>query len=141
MEEVRGFTVLEGSGGQLPTRATRKSAGYDFYLTEDLWLSADPEAVAIVPTGVNVFMPDDEVFLLFIRSSLSAKGIFLANGVGVIDSDYYPNEIKLMVRNLSGEEIVINKGDRVMQGIFTSFYVGNDQPIAERKGGIGSTGA
>lgn len=136
--ELKFVTLTEDA--ILPTRATKSSAGYDFYLLDDVWLSADPEAVAMIPTGIAAQMEEGTVLLLFIRSSLGAKGLTLANGVGVIDPDYYPNEIKLMIRNLSGEEIVLDKGSRVMQGIFMEFKVGSDIPLAYRDGGIGSTG-
>lgn len=136
----RGFKVLYPNA-KVPERATKKSAGYDFYLPEDLWLSADPESVAVVSTGMTVHMQDNEVFQLYLRSSLAKKGLFLANGVGIIDADYYPNEIKVLIRNFSGEEIVLNKGDRIVQGIFTEYKVSDDVPSEDRVGGFGSTGS
>ena len=107
---------------------------------DDAWISADPEAIAEIPTGITCFMPDNEGLILTLRSSLSKKGLMLANGVGVIDADYNPNEIKLLLRNFSGEEIVLDKGSRVMQGIFIKFQVSDDEPRTERTGGLGSTG-
>lgn len=65
---------------------------------------------------------------------------------GVIDSDYYGNEendgeIGFTFYNLSNESVVIEKGEKLGQGIFQKFYITeDDEATGERKGGFGSTG-
>lgn len=85
---------------------------------------------------------------LYNRSSnAKKKGIFLANGVGIVDADYYGNidndgEIGFMFYNFTNEDTVIEAGDKLGQGIFEKYYtVTNEEEItAERAGGFGSTG-
>jgi dUTP pyrophosphatase len=67
-----------------------------------------------VPTGLHLEIPVGYVGLLFLRSGAAKEGLSLANGVGVIDSDYR-GEVGVMVYNRSKEDIVINNGDRLAQ--------------------------
>jgi dUTP pyrophosphatase len=70
----------------------------------------------------------------------------LANTQGWIDGDYYGNptndgNIGIFLKNISNEELIIHKGDRIAQGAFFNFLTAdNDNVTAERKGGFGSTG-
>ena len=129
----------------LPQRATSKSAGYDLASTEKITIK--PGEIKLVPTGLKVLMPKDEVLLIFPRSSLAIKkGLMMSNGVGVIDADYYyaqnDGHISIPLYNIKNEEVVIEKGERIAQGIFTKYFkVNNDQPLTKtRNGGFGSTG-
>ena len=73
---------------KLPKRATRGSAGYDFYLPFSLQLK--PGESFKVPTGIRVEMKEDWVLKLYPRSGLGFKfRLQLNNTGGVIDSDYY----------------------------------------------------
>ena len=73
--------------GILPERKTKHSAGYDFAVVEGGVIP--PHTAQIFNTGIKVCMEDDEVLLIFIRSSTGIKrGITLANGTGVIDAKY-----------------------------------------------------
>ncbi|MDY2914023.1 MAG: dUTP diphosphatase [Candidatus Enteromonas sp.] len=141
-EIAKGF---EGAGVELPKRATSSSAGYDIRSLEDVVIL--PGATALISTGVKAKMPKNEVLLVFIRSSLGIKkGLALANGVGVIDADYYGNpsndgEIKIGIRNQGTEEVRIVKGDRIAQGIFLPYCVtDDDEANSSREGGFGSSG-
>jgi len=78
-----------------PVRKTTGSAGLDLRVTEDLFLKAGE--VVLARTGVRVAIPEGYVGLVVIRSGVSLNGIELANGIGVIDSDYR-GEIKLPLR-------------------------------------------
>lgn len=130
----------------LPTRKTRKSAGYDFYLPCDVHLK--PRSTSkIIPTNVKAAMPEDEVLLLFIRSSIGIKkNIVLANGTGIIDADYYSNpdndgNIGIALQNNSDDHVYLKKGERIMQGVFVKYGVcDSDECENERTGGFGSTG-
>lgn len=92
-------------------------------------------------------MPDSEYLELVSRSSNPLKRfLLLANGVGVIDRDYYNNEnneghIMFQFLNFGYEDVVIEKGERIGQGIFKPFLLADDDQVeAERTGGFGSSG-
>lgn len=130
---------------KLPQRATRGSAGYDFYAPFAFSLS--PGETIKIPTGVRVKMEDNWVLKLYPRSGLGFKyRLQLNNTVGIIDSDYFfsDNEghIFAKITNDTNEkkEIVINKHDGFMQGIFLEYGITVDDDVQDiRNGGFGST--
>lgn len=125
----------------IPQRATRGSAGYDISASETVTIQ--PNEIKLVPTGLAIKMYGDEFLMLVDRSSNPMKrGIRLANSVGIIDKDYYPNEFMGMFQNITDKPVTIEKGQRIMQGIFTDYFItDNDKPMSEtRNGGFGSTG-
>mgnify|MGYP001163268685 CR=1 FL=1 len=130
---------------QLPQRATQHSAGYDFY-SPDRFIIA-PQQIVHIYTDVKVKCNSDEMLLIFIRSSVGIKlNCMLCNCVGVIDSDYYNNpdndgNIIIPLFNYGHKTVYIKEGDRLAQGIFTSYYISdNDMNIfTKRLGGVGST--
>lgn len=129
----------------LPIRATEGSAGYDFYLLEDIVLL--PEEKKLIWTDIKVQMPKDLVFEIIMRSSYGIKkDIMLKNIIGKIDSDYYGNEnndgnIGICLYNYGKETQILKKYETFCQGTFFKYYiVDNDSPAnIERIGGIGST--
>lgn len=131
------------SNGVLPERKTKHSAGYDLAVVEGGVIP--PHSTKIFNTGIKACMEDDEVLLIFVRSSIGIKrGITLANGTGVIDSDYYNNEdneghIMLALYNNTDEDVTIDDGEYVAQGVFVNYLCTGDTVVKERKGGIGST--
>ena len=135
MERKRGFEIakgFEGKGINLPLRNTKFAAGYDFEAAEDTIIKPGFEKPTLVKTGIKAYMMDDEVLKLYNRSSNpKKKKIILANSVGIVDKDYYGNE-----------EITINKGDRIGQGVFQKYLVidNEEEILNERNGGFGSTG-
>lgn len=146
----RGFEFARGweqCGLTLPQRATSAAAAYDIAAAEDTKVPVFRPGVAptLIPTGLKVYMQPDELLLLVNRSSGAGKGIIMANGVGVIDADYYGNpendgHFKILVFNCSDHELTIKKGDRIAQAIFQKLLLtDNDQPGGKRQGGIGST--
>ena len=151
MERVRGFEIAKGYEScniNLPIRKTKYSAGYDVEALEDVVVPAFKEGQkpTLVKTGIKVYMPNDEYLMLCNRSSNpKKKGLVLANGIGVIDSDYYNNEendghIMFAFLNIKDEDIEIKKGDCIGQALFQKFYiVDDDNAEGERKGGFGST--
>ncbi|MBQ7257942.1 MAG: dUTP diphosphatase [Abditibacteriota bacterium] len=122
------------------------------FLTDHNFMSSDNgEAKTAKPkllwTGIKAYMLEDEYLGLYNRSSNPKKlGLILANGVGVVDSDYYNNpdnegEIGFAFYNIFPWTIKIKKGDKLGQGIFTKFLkADNDDATQEREGGFGSTG-
>ena len=100
----------------------------------------------LVPTGIKCEMPEDMYLELSVRSSCPLKHwLLLANGVGIIDADYYNNpdnegHIFFQIINLSPFDIVLHKGDTIGQGVFHKYQtVDEDAAEGERTGGFGST--
>ena len=129
----------------LPMRSTKNSAGYDFFALQDYIIK--PNDIIKIPLGVKVYMQDDEVLLLVIRSSMGFKyNVRLTNQVGIIDSDYYNNadnegHMWLCLQNEGTSDFIIKKGDKILQGIFIKYLtVDNEKNIENiRIAGIGST--
>ncbi len=142
---TRGFERISGAEDvQLPRRSTSKSAGYDFFNTEDVTIA--PGSQVIIHTGIKVYMQDDEALFIYPRSSIGIKkGLMLKNTTGIIDPDYYNNEknegeIMICLYNISDHPVHLEKGEKIAQGIFQKFFLADDIEKEERKGGIGSTG-
>lgn len=128
----------------LPQRGTKFSAGYDF--TSPFTRTFCKGDSIIIPTGIRCSMNNDWVLMLYPRSGLGFKyHIGLANTVGVIDSDYFysDNEGHIMVKldNNGNDNILIHKGDKFVQGVFTQYGITWDDDVeTSRNGGLGSTG-
>lgn len=127
---------------KLPQRATKVSAGYDFYSPFDLEL--DNEYITL-PTGIRWVCDDPNyVLLLLPRSGLGFKyGVQLRNTVGVIDADYAnaENYGHIMAKIAAEETCDINRGQGFMQGIIVPFAAIDDEEeiTRTRTGGFGST--
>lgn len=135
---TRGFKKLN-ENATIPERATKHSAGYDISASETVTIQ--PDEIKMVSTGLAVQLGDDEVLKLYDRSSNPVKrGIALINSVGIIDSDYYPQEFKGLFVNISKEPVTISKGQRIMQGVFVKYLkTDDDNANGKRTGGFGST--
>lgn len=129
----------------IPKRATKGSAGYDFFSPCDFTLN--PGETIKIPTGIRCFIEDGYVLSIYPRSGLGFKyRIQLNNTVGIIDSDYYNavNEGHIMIKltNDSNEGKVLNikKGEGIAQGIFTEYFITyDDETDGIRTYGFGST--
>ncbi|MCI8637363.1 MAG: dUTP diphosphatase [Clostridia bacterium] len=151
MEKLRGFEVAKGFEDKqinLPVRKTKYSAGYDVEAAEDVTIPSFKKGSnpTLIKTGIKAYMQDDEVLLLYNRSSNpKKKGLILANSVGVIDKDYYGNtdndgHIMFAFYNIKDEDITIKKGEAIGQCIFQKYLIAdNDEAQGERIGGFGST--
>lgn len=100
----------------------------------------------LIPTGIKCKLDPNTYLELSVRSSTPLKyWLVLANGVGIIDADYYSNpdndgEIFFQLINLSPVDILIQKGEVIGQGIIKNFLITEDDAAAgERAGGFGST--
>lgn len=123
----------------MPVRGTARSAGYDFCAREDCVIPA--RGTGLIRTGVTAFMAADEWLMLKARSSLALKKHLIA-GAGVVDSDYYPNEIGFVIHNHSDEDYLVKAGERIGQGIFMKYLLAEDDvALVAREGGFGSTGS
>lgn len=128
------------------THETCHTAG-SFTLSEMAQLTKDFRAKpTLVPTGIKCEVPEDMYLELSVRSSCPLKHwLILANGVGIIDADYYNNpdnegHIFFQIINLSPFDILLKKGDAIGQGIFKKYYLTDDDAAdGFRAGGFGST--
>ena len=131
-----------------PERAHPTDAGADLRCNED-WLLGPGES-HLFDTGVAVAIPKDFVGLVFNRSSQGKVNVQIANGTGVIDSDYRGN-IKVLLRNTDhyNHYKVEAYKTKIAQLVIVPIilpefvpYTGDNWFNTERgAGGFGSTGA
>jgi dUTP pyrophosphatase len=128
----------------LPTYETPGAAGFDLAAAEDVEVPA--RAIRLVGTCLVIKVPEGHFLAVFARSSTPLKrGLMVANGVGVIDSDYCGanDEVKIQVINVSDRAVSVRRGDRLAQGIVlpaprAEFVEG--VAASSSRGGFGSTG-
>jgi dUTP pyrophosphatase len=130
---------------KLPKRATKGSAGYDFFAPFDIKLN--PGETIKVPTGIRAEMEEDWVLKLYPRSGLGFKyRLQMNNTVGIIDSDYFYSDneghifVKITNDTNEGKTVEITKGTGFVQGIFLEYGITvDDDAEGIRNGGFGST--
>ena len=135
-------------GIKLPKRATKYSAGYDFYASGDGVIPT--EHAGIIPTGIRWVCDKEEdknkVLQIYPRSGIGFRtGVRLMNTVGIIDADYWEgnNEGHIMVKlyNPMNSYMHIKDGDAIVQGVITEYHTCDDEEeiVEKRTGGMGST--
>lgn len=138
--------IINRSKHDLPHYATEESAGLDLRanLEEDVLLK--PLERKLLPTGLFMSLPKGYEAQIRPRSGLAYKqGISLLNAPGTIDSDYR-GELKVLLVNLSNEEVTITDGERIAQMVVARHEQIEWQPVEELSdsvrgaGGFGSTG-
>lgn len=130
---------------ELPKRATKGSAGYDFFAP--FAFSLPPGTTIKIPTGIRAKMQEDWVLQLFPRSGLGFKfRLQLNNTVGIIDSDYFESDneghifAKITNDSNEGKVLEVSAGSGFMQGIFLPYGITvDDEADGIRNGGLGST--
>ena len=128
----------------IPYRATEHSAGYDFVAAEGVYVR--PHSISLIPTGIKCQLEPEYYLQLALRSSTpKKKGLMLANGIGIIDADYYNNSdneghIMFQVYNFTDDTVEIEAGERIGQGTILRYYITeDDNATGTRCGGFGST--
>ena len=102
----------------LPEYQTAGAAGFDLASAADMTIQ--PGEVALVPTGLVIAVPAGHFLGIFARSSTPLKrGLMVANGVGVVDSDYCgaADEVRIEVLNFTTRPVTVARGDRLAQGV------------------------
>lgn len=130
---------------QLPKRATKGSAGYDFFAPFAFSLPAG--STIKIPTGIRVKMDEAWVLKLYPRSGLGFKyRLQMNNTVGIIDSDYFHSDneghifIKMTNASNEGKTVEVAAGSGFAQGIFLEYGITvDDDTDGIRNGGFGST--
>lgn len=146
-EKVRDEFLMYGQKAEdikMPVRATKHSVCYDCYSPIDVDIPVGD--TQLIFTNVKAYCNHDEGFILASTSGLGKRGIILANGIGIIESDYADNEsndgnIGFMLHNIGKEVFHVSAGSKIGQIFFFKFLtVDNEEEITTvRKGGFGST--
>jgi dUTP pyrophosphatase len=111
--QIRRLASAEGLA--LPVYMTPGAAGMDLHaaVTEDVAIA--PGAIVLVPTGLEVAIPDGFEGQVRPRSGLAVKhGISLPNTPATIDSDYR-GEIRVPLINLGRDAFRVTRGMRIAQ--------------------------
>ena len=145
--KIKALSPKIGAEIPVPSFATVGSAAMDLRACIDADVTIAAGQRAIIPTGIAIALPSAEyVALICARSGLASKfGITMANGVGVIDSDYR-GELKVALHNSSDTDYTIHDGDRIAQlmvlpVVQPALQLVEELDETERgEGGFGSTG-
>ena len=142
-------TVLpHGEGLALPAHATPDAAGLDLRaaVPEDAPLTLEPGAYALVPTGLQIALPDGTEGQVRPRSGLAFKhGVTVLNSPGTIDSGYR-GEVGVLLVNHGHQPFTVERGERIAQLVVARYepvrFVPSDAlpESARGAGGFGSTG-
>ena len=145
--KIKALSPKIGTDIPLPRFATAGAACMDLYACIDQPVTLAAGERRLIPTGLAIALPSaDYVALVFARSGLGImQGVCLANGVGVIDSDYR-GELRVALYNESDTDYVIHDGDRIAQLMVlpvvqpTLEFVDELDETERGAGGFGSTG-
>tara|TARA_Y100000766_G_scaffold26484_1_gene18293 strand:+ start:189 stop:629 length:441 start_codon:yes stop_codon:yes gene_type:complete len=129
-----------------PKYKTDGSSGVDLSAFLDKEVVIKPNSSELIPTGLQVAIPEEFEIQIRPRSGLAAKeSIGVLNSPGTIDSDYR-GELKIILFNHSDKDFIINNGDRIAQMVLVpivkmEFEEVDSLPNTVRgQGGFGSTG-
>jgi len=136
-----------GEGMELPHYASAHAAGMDIRAAVDTPVTLKPLDRCVIPTGFSLAIPAGYEAQIRPRSGMALKkGLSIPNSPGTIDADYR-GEVGVIVINLSNEDIVIERGERIAQMIFAPVAHAILQEVElldatdRGAGGFGSTGA
>lgn len=111
--------VREDSRGFLPAYQTGGASGMDLFADLEGEAVLAPGARMLVPTGIAVAIPAGVEGQVRPRSGLAVRsGITCLNSPGTIDSDYR-GEVRVLLINLGQEPVVLRRGDRIAQLVFS----------------------
>ena len=130
-----------------PQYAYPTDSGFDLYSTEEIIIP--PFGRSLVPTGLHIDIPEHYELQVRSKSGLALKqGIMVLNSPGTVDNGY-TGEIQVIVFNTNNHQIIIEKGQKIAQAVFSSVACGkwikftkvkniNDKDRGDK--GFGSTG-
>ncbi len=130
----------------LPLYHTKGSVGCD--LIARVTTKIKPKSLGKIPTNVIIQTPKGFMFMLASRGSTPyKKGLMPANGVGIGDQDFCGEEDEYLaaVYNFTNKTVIVEKGERIAQGIFIPVKIVKWKEVKSMKhntsrGGFGSTG-
>lgn len=131
-------------GTQVPKYETEGACAFDISARERTVFPA--KSLGLVPSGLIIETPKGYMLSVLPRSSTpKRKGLLIPHGMGVIDQDYCgpEDEIKLQFYNFTDQEVVVEKGERIAQGVFVKIERAEFEPVEQlrekTRGGFGST--
>lgn len=138
--------IRNTSNNPIPKYETEHSAGLDLRADLKEPMNLKPMERALVPTGLYIELPAGTEGQVRPRSGLAyKKGVTVLNSPGTIDSDYR-GELKVILINLSAQDLTIENGDRIAQLVVAryeqiQFENAEELSVSERgSGGFGHTG-
>lgn len=129
----------------LPQYETSGSVGFDILARVETAIK--PKEINLVPGNIVVEVPKGYMLMVASRSSTPRKkGLTPPHGLGIIDHDYCgpADEIKIQVYNFTDKSVIVEKGEKIAQGVFIKIDKLNWEEVEEMaedsRGGFGSTG-
>ncbi len=119
MVDPKGRLLFTGPGKD-PTYANASAAGLDLSIRTEEAIVFHPGDHYRIHTGLCFEIPPGFFGLVAIRSSLGARGLVLANGIGIIDEDYR-GELQMPLYNHGRETIILEDGERVGQMVLLPY--------------------
>jgi dUTP pyrophosphatase len=133
----------EAPDAQIPTLGSEGAGAFDCYAHDTATLY--PGEKQKISLGFRIEVPANHVAMLVPRSSTGSRGMHLANGIGILDSDFRGVVIANIINN-SDEPMLITRGDRICQMLIVPVWVPKLQVVEELsstgrgEGSFGSTG-
>ncbi|MFH0761465.1 MAG: dUTP diphosphatase [Bacteroidota bacterium] len=138
--------IVNHSRHDLPSYSTEFSAGMDIRANLDAPVTLKPLERKLIPTGLFIELPKGFEAQIRPRSGMALKrGVSVLNTPGTIDADYR-GEVGIILINLSGEDAVIEDGERICQMIIARHETVQWDVVESLKesergaGGFGHTG-
>jgi dUTP pyrophosphatase len=138
--------LASAAGLPLPTYMTSGAAGMDLHAAVETDMVVQPGEVSLVPTGLEVAIPDGYEGQVRPRSGLAVKhALGIPNSPATIDADYR-GEIRVPLINLGRSPFVVTRGMRIAQLVIAPVVrvtweeVGDLPPTGRAKGGFGHSG-
>ena len=142
MQQVKIFRIDKNI--PLPKYETEGSFAFDFLVRKKIEI--DPNSLALIPSNVIIKCPKKLALFILPRSStFRKKNLIFPHSVGLIDQDYCgeKDEIMIQIFNLGKNKIIIEKSEKIAQGIFLETEKIKFKEIFEinnfSRGGFGST--
>ena len=128
---------------KLPQHHHEGDAGYDLSCSEDAVIK--PHSFNVLHTNTVIAAPPNTWFMITARSSTKDRGLIVLNGI--IDNGWR-GELFVTVWNTTDEDVVVKKGDRLVQVIFFNLVTPRCVPVSlgamtdgdRGENGFGSTG-
>lgn len=128
----------------LPVYQTKGSVGCDLYARVTTKIAQ--KSLARIPANVIIHTPAGFMFVVASRGSTPfKKGLIPPHGIGIGDQDFCgpEDEYNISVYNFTDKEVIVERGERIAQGIFVPVEVVEWEEVEmmdkPNRGGYGST--